>query len=54
MDKHTIEMGFAQAMAVGLSLSDVEQWLRITSLVIAISFGVYKWVEKLTSKKKDK
>jgi hypothetical protein len=52
MDKHTIEIGFAQVMAIGLSLSDVEQWLRITSLIVAISFGVYKWVEKL--RKKDK
>ena len=52
MDKNTIEMGFAQAMAVGLSLSDVEQWLRILSLGLAISFVIYKWVEKLRNKDK--
>lgn len=52
MDKHTVEMGFAQVMAIGLSLSDVEQWLRILSLGIAISFGIYKWIEKLTKKDK--
>tara|TARA_R110000787_G_scaffold54157_1_gene126181 strand:- start:710 stop:868 length:159 start_codon:yes stop_codon:yes gene_type:complete len=52
MDKHTTEMAIAQVAAIGLSMSDVEQWLRITSLVIAISFGVYKWVEKLTKKDK--
>ena len=52
MDKHTIEMGFAQMMAIGLSMSDVEQWLRITSLVVAISFGIYKWVERLTKRDK--
>tara|TARA_B110000090_G_scaffold159300_1_gene175508 strand:- start:373 stop:531 length:159 start_codon:yes stop_codon:yes gene_type:complete len=52
MDKHTVEMGIAQVTAIGLSMSDVEQWLRITSLVIAISFGVYKWVEKITKKDK--
>tara|TARA_B110000285_G_scaffold48440_1_gene54863 strand:- start:76 stop:234 length:159 start_codon:yes stop_codon:yes gene_type:complete len=52
MDKHTTEMAIAQVAAIGLSMSDVEQWLRITSLVIAISFGVYKWIEKLTKKDK--
>jgi EamA domain-containing membrane protein RarD len=52
MDKHTTEMAIAQVAAIGLSMSDVEQWLRITSLVIAISFGVYKWVEKITKKDK--
>lgn len=52
MDKNTIEIGFAQVMAIGLSLSDVEQWLRILSLCLAISFGIYKWVEKLRNKDK--
>lgn len=51
MDRHTTEMAVTQIAAIGLSLSSVEQWLRITSLVIAISFGVYKWVDKLTNKK---
>ena len=51
MDRHTTEMAVTQIAEIGLSLSSVEQWLRITSLVIAISFGVYKWVDKLTNKK---
>jgi EamA domain-containing membrane protein RarD len=51
MDRHTTEMAVTQIAAIGLSLSSVEQWLRITSLVVAISFGVYKWVDKLTRNK---
>jgi len=51
MDRQTIEIGVAQFAAIGLSLSSVEQWLRITSLVLAVSFGAYKWIEKLTKKK---
>jgi len=52
MDRHTTEMAVTQIAAIGLSLSSVEQWLRIASLIIAISFGIYKWVEKLTKKHK--
>ncbi len=52
MDRHTTEMAITQVAAIGLSLSSVEQWLRITSLVLAISFGIYKWVDKLTKKNK--
>jgi len=50
MDRHTTEMAITQIAAIGVSLSSVEQWLRITSLVIAISFGIYKWVDKLIKK----
>jgi len=50
MDRHTTEMAITQVAAIGLSLSSVEQWLRITSLVLAVSFGAYKWIEKLTKK----
>tara|TARA_R100001369_G_C3273653_1_gene160553 strand:+ start:68 stop:226 length:159 start_codon:yes stop_codon:yes gene_type:complete len=52
MDRHTTEMAITQVAAIGLSLSSVEQWLRITSLVLAVSFGIYKWVDKLTKKNK--
>jgi len=43
MDKATTEVGLAQLMALGVSIADVEQWLQITSLVLAVSFGAYKW-----------
>ena len=50
MDRHTTEMAVTQIAAIGLSLSSVEQWLRIVSLILAVSFGLYKWIDKLTNK----
>jgi len=52
MDKHTTELALAQVAAIGLSLSDVEQWLRILSLLVAISFGLFKWGIEINKKNK--
>jgi len=47
MDRNTTEVAIAQLTALGLSLSDVEQSLQITSLVLAVTFGIYKWVAEI-------
>lgn len=47
MDRNTTEVAIAQLTAIGLSLSDVEQSLQITSLVLAVTFGIYKWVAEI-------
>ena len=55
MDRNTTEVAIAQFTAIGLSLSDVEQSLQITSLVLAVTFGIYKWVAetiKIKNKRK--
>jgi len=47
MDRNTTEVAIAQFTALGLSLSDVEESLQITSLVLAVTFGAYKWVAEI-------
>lgn len=47
MDRNTTEVAIAQLTAIGLSLSDVEQSLQITSLILAVTFGIYKWVAEI-------
>ena len=47
MDRNTTEVAIAQLTALGLSLSDVEQSLQITSLILAVTFGIYKWVAEI-------
>ena len=47
MDRNTTEVAIAQITAIGLSMSDVEQSLQITSLVLAVTFGIYKWVAEI-------
>ncbi len=42
MDRNTTEVAIAQITALGLSFSDVEESLQITSLVLAVTFGIYK------------
>jgi len=53
MDKAATEVGVAQVMALSVSIADVEQWLQITSLVLAVTFGIYKWYKEIR-KIKDK
>ena len=47
MDRTTTEVAVAQVAALGLSISDVEESLQITSLVLAVTFGIYKWVAEI-------
>jgi len=47
MDRTTTEVAVAQVAALGLSISDVEESLQITSLVLAVTFGIYKWVVEI-------
>jgi EamA domain-containing membrane protein RarD len=47
MDRNTTEVAIAQITALGVSLSDVEESLQITSLVLAVTFGTYKWVAEI-------
>jgi EamA domain-containing membrane protein RarD len=47
MDRNTTEVAIAQFTALGVSLSDVEESLQITSLVLAVTFGIYKWVAEI-------
>jgi|14BtaG_2_1085337.scaffolds.fasta_scaffold05416_4 EamA domain-containing membrane protein RarD len=47
MDRNTTEVAIAQITALGVSLSDVEESLQITSLVLAVTFGIYKWVAEI-------
>ena len=52
MDKAVTEVGLAQIMALSVSLANVEQWLQILSLILAVSFGVYKWYVEIKKFKK--
>lgn len=47
MDRNTTEVAITQITALGVSLSDVEESLQITSLVLAVTFGTYKWVAEI-------
>jgi len=47
MDRSSTEVAIAQFTALGLSFSDVEESLQITSLVLAVTFGIYKWVAEI-------
>ena len=52
MDKATTEVGLAQLMALSVSIADVEQWLQIASLILAVSFGLYKWFVEIRKLRK--
>ena len=57
MNKDITEIAIAQVAAIGISISEVEQWLQITSLILAVSFGVYKWyqeIKRISDSKKNK
>ncbi len=41
--KNTIEVIAANIGAYGIALSDVNQWLTTISLILAISFTIYKF-----------
>jgi len=43
MDKDTTENILVNGAAIGVSLSDLETWLRITALVLGIAFTLYKF-----------
>lgn len=43
MDKDTTEGIIINGAAIGLSFSQVEQWLRITALVLGIMYTLYKF-----------
>lgn len=43
MDKATTEVSIAQLAALGISFTEVEQWLQMASLILAVSFGLYRW-----------
>lgn len=54
MDKNTTEVAVAQIAAISISMSDVEGWLQMTSLVLAVSFGIYKWYKEIKHIKNSK
>ena len=57
MDKDTTENILVNGAAIGVSLSDVETWLRITALVLGIAYTLYKFYrlhESNTNKTKRK
>ena len=44
----------AHLMAIGVTLTDVEQWLKIASLVLAIGYGAWKWQHEFRKAKNEK
>lgn len=43
MDKDTTENLIVNGAAIGVSLSDLELWLRLTALILGIAFTIYKF-----------
>jgi len=43
MDKNTAENIMINGTAIGLSFSGLEQWLRITALLLGIVFTLYQF-----------
>ena len=43
--KDTIQVGIANGSAIGFSITDCNEYLTLVSLILAISFTVYKFVK---------
>jgi EamA domain-containing membrane protein RarD len=54
MDKNSTEVAIAQIAALSISVSDVQLWLQLTSLILAVSFGTYKWYKEIKKIKDSK
>jgi len=54
MDKNSTEVAVAQIAAISISMSDVEGWLQMASLILAVSFGIYKWYKEIQKIKNSK
>ena len=54
MDKNSTEVAVAQIAAISISMSDIEGWLQMASLILAVSFGIYKWYKEIQKIKNSK
>tara|TARA_R100001244_G_scaffold132173_1_gene107404 strand:+ start:671 stop:838 length:168 start_codon:yes stop_codon:yes gene_type:complete len=54
MNKDITEIAIAQVAAISISISDAEQWLQMTSLILAVTFGMYKWYQEIRKIRKKK
>ena len=54
IDKNATEVAVAQIAAISMSMSDVEGWLQMASLLLAVSFGIYKWYKEIKKIKNSK
>ena len=43
--KDTVQVGLANASAIGFSITDCNEILTLVSLTLAISFTIYKFVQ---------
>ena len=43
--KHTLQVGLANASAIGFSITDCNEILTLVSLILAISFTIYKFIQ---------
>ena len=43
--KDTIQVGVANGSAIGFSITDCNEYLTLFSLILAISFTIYKFVK---------
>jgi len=43
--KDTVQVGLANGSAIGFSITDCNEYLTLISLVLAISFTIYKFVK---------
>ena len=48
--KDTVQVGLANASAIGFSITDCNEILTLVSLVLAISFTIYKFIQFEKSK----
>jgi ABC-type nickel/cobalt efflux system permease component RcnA len=54
VDKNATEVAVAQIAAISISMSDVQLWLQMASLILAVSFGIYKWYKEIKNIKNSK
>ena len=54
MDKNATEVAAAQIAAISISFADVQLWLQMASLLLAVSFGIYKWYKEIKNIKNSK
>jgi len=54
MDKNATEVAVAQIAAISISLADVVVWMQMASLLLAVSFGIYKWYKEIQKIKNSK
>ena len=43
--KDTLQVGLANASAIGFSITDCNEILTLVSLILAISFTIYKFIQ---------